>query len=314
MRIETKAEERCAGRIEEIALPTPYRPGPTTPEFHRSIWVSDQARTVWEHRVVRIQKSWSETEWLSVALGVRRCALQYVRLEELADYAQRLSKRGLKAGPVLIQQGDGFAGQATGATGGPENLFVRVAVGRQKDLRDFRDAWCRRDDEAMGALLGFPCCCRDFFRLAFVRDRWRDLTLAMAWNTVRPKGETTSIEIVVPAELNLFWRSMGVRAVPHLPCRFDCQPSLEFSRAFAEVGRAAGYESEFKWMLEMLSWPAQWSALHGIAEIKTPVMKIVTTTDATRKKYAIRRLGTTYPEEGAHGLTFPYQLLRVGFH
>ena len=29
------------------------------------------------------------------------------------------------------------------------------------------------------------------------------------------------------------------------------------------------------WLMEMLSWNVQWSALHGIAEIKTPVFPII---------------------------------------
>ncbi len=59
-------------------------------------------------------------------------------------------------------------------------------------------------------------------------------------------------------------------------------------------------------MREILSWPAEWSALHGIAEIKTPVLKVSTRTDATAKKYVVRRQGEKYPAEGARGLGFPY--------
>jgi hypothetical protein len=64
------------------------------------------------------------------------------------------------------------------------------------------------------------------------------------------------------------------------------------------------------WLLEILSWPVEWSALHGIAEIKTPVLKVCTRTDATPSKYVVRRQGDAYPEEGAKGLTFAYRLPR----
>jgi hypothetical protein len=57
----------------------------------------------------------------------------------------------------------------------------------------------------------------------------------------------------------------------------------------------------------MLRWPVEWSALHGIAEIKTPVVKISTRTDATPQKYTVRYLGDRYPEIGVQGLTFPYK-------
>jgi len=79
---------------------------------------------------------------------------------------------------------------------------------------------------------------------------------------------------------------------------------------FVEVGRAAGYEQEMDWLLEILSWPVEWSALHGIAEVKTPVLKVSTRTDATPGKYVVRRQGDAYPAEGAQGLAFPYRMPR----
>ena len=51
----------------------------------------------------------------------------------------------------------------------------------------------------------------------------------------------------------------------------------------------------------------EWSGLHGIAEIKTPVLKISARTDATAQKYTVRWSGTGYPDEGATGLRFPYR-------
>jgi hypothetical protein len=62
-----------------------------------------------------------------------------------------------------------------------------------------------------------------------------------------------------------------------------------------------------EWLTEILTWPVEWSALHGIAEIKTPVLKVSTNTDATALKYVVQRKGASYPVEGAHGLKFPYQ-------
>jgi hypothetical protein len=100
---------------------------------------------------------------------------------------------------------------------------------------------------------------------------------------------------------------VGARAVPHLPCRFDCPATVEFADRLMAVGRACGYGEEMDWLLEVLSWPVEWSALHGIAEIKTPVLKVSTRTDATTRRYTVRRRGESYPAEGAHGLAFPFQ-------
>jgi hypothetical protein len=62
------------------------------------------------------------------------------------------------------------------------------------------------------------------------------------------------------------------------------------------------------WLPEILSWPIEWSALHRIAEIKTPVLKAFTRTDATPCKDTVRRQGDSYPLEGIRGLNFPHRL------
>jgi hypothetical protein len=60
------------------------------------------------------------------------------------------------------------------------------------------------------------------------------------------------------------------------------------------------------WMLQILDWPVEWSALHGIAEIKTPILKVSTCTDATPCKYTVRYKGRSTPPEAAQGLRFPF--------
>lgn len=100
---------------------------------------------------------------------------------------------------------------------------------------------------------------------------------------------------------------MGIRAVPHLPCSFDCGATAQFGEAFLEVGRKSGLEYEMDWIDQILAWPVEWSALHGIAEIRTPILKISTRTDSTASKYSVLYAGSVYPEEGTAGLLFPYQ-------
>jgi SAM-dependent methyltransferase len=67
-----------------------------------------------------------------------------------------------------------------------------------------------------------------------------------------------------------------------------------------------GYRKEIIWTKEMLSWPIEWSALHGIAQIVTPVFRISTRTDLTARKYTVRYHGSSLPYEGANGMMFPF--------
>jgi 2-polyprenyl-3-methyl-5-hydroxy-6-metoxy-1,4-benzoquinol methylase len=81
--------------------------------------------------------------------------------------------------------------------------------------------------------------------------------------------------------------------------------------AFADLlmafGRERGYGTEMEWLEEILSWPVSWSALHGIAEVKTPVLKASTRTDATAHEFIVRRHGRRVPAEAAAGLSFPFR-------
>jgi hypothetical protein len=80
------------------------------------------------------------------------------------------------------------------------------------------------------------------------------------------------------------------------------------AKKLIDIGRAAEYVDEMDWLPEILSWPIEWSALHRIAEIKTPVLKASARTDATPCRYTVRRQGDNYPLEGIRGLNFPYRL------
>lgn len=133
-----------------------------------------------------------------------------------------------------------------------------------------------------------------------------DTTWPMAANTKGMVNGGATIKVRGPAESNILWRWASVRAVPHLPCSFDCENTVNFAKALEEVGRNTGYGQEMDWMREILEWPAEWSALHGVAEVKTPLLRVSTRTDATSIKFSVRRESDTYPQDGITGLNFPY--------
>lgn len=159
----------------------------------------------------------------------------------------------------------------------------------------------------MGQLLGFPDCCQHFFRETWVEQSLVDTTWPMATSTKNVLREATNVEVDGSAEANILWRWMGIRAVPHLPCSFECEHTVALGKKLVQVGRDTHYNEEMDWLMDILDWPVEWSALHGIAEIKTPILKVSTRTDATSSKYVVRREGQTFPSEGAQGLRFPYK-------
>ena len=271
------------------------------PDFLRLAWVSDPARDVWAVRFQQVMRAWAELEWLSVAAGIRACAL--VRTPKLKpdDFIDKLGPRGLQAMP-LSQQSGGLPADARGPNS------IQVVVGKAgEDLPRCREILDSSDHEEIGALLGYPACCRKAFLERCREDSFWDPT----WPTARETNATSvaafTLELEQGPVANMLLRWVGIRAIPHLPCRFDCEPSIAFGRRFLQLGIESGFQTEMEWLEQMLSWPAEWSALHGIAEVKTPVLKVCTRTEATADKLVLRWKGSSYPAEGAQGLGFPYK-------
>lgn len=278
------------------------------PEFTRTLWVSDRAREVWEPRLTRIRDAWMAIEWLAVAAGVRKCCVTFATPEDFILRGVEWAKLGLNSLPVALHsvQHYSYAGRAAAVEPGKPFVF-RFVLGAPRDVASFHEAFQAGDEKQIAAFLGYPPCCYEFYRRVWVEEGLCDTTWPMAVATKAPAEGGRTIEVEGPPESNILWRWMGVRAVSHLPCSFHCPATVALAERLLDVGRRAGFAAEMDWLLEVLRWPVEWSALHGIAEVKTPILKVSTKTDATGRKYVVRRRGDSYPAEGVQGLHFPYQ-------
>ena len=279
------------------------------PDFTRLSWVNDRARSVWEPRITRIGSAWAEIEWRSVASGIRRCALTSVPSDRLVLRSTEWAASGLSMMPVAMSgTSPGYASTSVAPRVG-EPFEYRVAVGALADVAALKHAIDAGDDGTMGRLLGFPDCCIAFFRRTWVDEGCVDTTWAMAANrgNVDDTGRLIEVDAATPFQANILWRWVGPRAVPHLPCSFSCPATVAFADTLMAFGREGGYAAEMEWLEEILSWPASWSALHGIAEVKTPVVKVSTRTDATAHEFVVRRHGRRLPAEAPAGLGFPFR-------
>ena len=263
------------------------------PSFSRKMWVSDQAREIWMKKFVQFAECWRQIEWLTVANGIRSCALFFISQQELAGLALVLRKLGLK---TVVVSAHIQADQRQ------NSLCFRTVAGRAKDLRAFCKAWKLGDDETMGRLLGYPPCCRSFFHRVFVQEGLTDCIWPMGSSASESPSDAQTIYVNSIPELNPFWIAVGIRLVPHYACRFDCPKAASFAREFIAVGNEAGYGTFMETALEVLQWPVEWSCLHGIVEIRTPILKISQQSDFTRSKLTINLLSRSFPKEGAAGL------------
>lgn len=280
------------------------------PEFVRISWVNEEARAVWEERIRAVAWAWSEIEWRAVSAGARRCAILRIAPPEFLEQAPRWLEAGLTSLPIDLIGDPGPYSSAASPVKAGEPFVMVLVLGSLADVGEFRDAWEAADQEKIGTLLGYPACCREFFRQVWVELGMTDTTWPTAMNSEPEREGERAVVVDGPPQANILWRWMGVRAAPHLPCSFGCEETVAFADRLIEIGRACGFQKEMDWMLEILDWSVQWSALHGIAEIKTPVLKVSARTDATPVDYVVRRPGGSRPQEGARGLDFPYRRVR----
>lgn len=276
------------------------------PPFARHTWASEGAKAVWWPRVRELQRRGARIAIGLVLSGARPCALRVIPAWQLFELYGKLPALGLKVEPLDVR-GPLHSSYFNAPPDAPNSpLHYEVVIGAAEHVAHFKSAWDADDEAELDRLTGYPPCCRAFFRRTFVEDSLSDGVWPMALNSAAREAGPRTLEVAGPPHTNVLWASLGLRAVNHWPCRFGCEATVRLAEEFFEAGRAGGFAEEVGWLTEILSWPAEWSALHGIAEVKTPVLKMLTNTDATAEKYVVRRAGSSYPSEGARGLAFPF--------
>lgn len=263
-------------------------------EFTRHHWANDEAKAVWDSRIQKVCACIAELEWRSILEGIRACALKIVKPDELQSLRSLLASYGLTATPLQkIAEGNLYAvSRSIPREGEPFSYWC--VIGRASDVQCVEHAHSSNDAEALGRYLGYPTCCTAFYRQFRASEGFIDTTWPMAQNTnEKTVISPTQVEVTGVSRCNILLRWLGIRIVFHLPCSFDCSPTMELAAKLINVARAAGYHQEMNWLEEMLSWPVEWSALYGLAEIATPVDTIYTVTDATAEKYRVSYRGAS---------------------
>ena len=279
------------------------------PDFTRLSWVSDEVRSLWLPRLQKIQQMWSELDWMAVEKGAQRCAVLMLSPGDLIRKGGELASKGLNVLPLQVE------GLHPPGPNAPipeprfgDSIFYRVVVGNLDDTVEFKRSLDSGADRRIGDLLGSPACCRDSFREIWVKHGLTDPVWPFATLAAGGGGTSREVTVSIPPQTNPLFRSIGVRLVSHVPCSADCQKTLKIAQAYESIARANGFSEVLDWALEMLSWPVLWTSLHGISEVRSPVFKIMASTDATAHRLSVRKLGTNFPEGGAKGLEFPYQV------
>jgi len=275
-------------------------------DFTRMQW-APSARSVWEPRFKQVSASWQDIEIDLVGAGFKVGALLVVPPERMAEVSRRASTHGLVA-LVLGQQGRGPSNYASSSqayvSGAPFDYRVAVCKAAVSNL--WIVAWQNHDDDAIGVLLGYPECCRRFFKNTWVAKGQIDTTWEQALSTATDP-DADVITVTPDPACNVTLRHLGLRWVSHLPCSFKCEATRAYVAEASQLIRSS-YFDQYRTLSEALQWPVKWTGLHGIAEIVTPVCRIISRTDATYTKRTIIQKGALYPDEGARGNEFPFRV------
>lgn len=127
-------------------------------------------------------------------------------------------------------------------------------------------------------------------------------------NSSFEETDTNLAEMAIQPALNIILRPLSLYLYRYHPCSFQCVATASTYTPLVREYTENPPCEEAKWLAEILQWPIQWSALHGIAEILSPVFKLVLPTRATAYKYSLRFMEGDNPEKAARGIQFPYRL------
>jgi hypothetical protein len=250
-------------------------------------WQDQSSSARWSTAVASIKKQWREIEWRSVCFGLRECGLTTIEESELSPLSIQLARLGFSLVPLERVAPNGYGNELVRARhGDPSNFFCLVA--KASRAANFARLWKQNAHGEVGSLLGYPRCCVDFFQRYW--PQFSDTTWPMACNTVE-QGVDGESSLTIPGgywQTNVLLRWIGVRAVPHLPCSFDCDASAAFASSLLTE---CGNDDVNARLQEMLSWRTEWLSENGIATILTPELTVRTSTDRMAHT-SILRLGT----------------------
>jgi len=276
----------------------------TMPRFRRHAWVNDDAKHLWEPRMNRIASCAVAVDVAIVKEKLQKCGIVSITASELHTFIRTTITGGLAAMPVAA---DDLPYCTLASAHSLSRDFSTVVVGDVAHLAALQDALSAKDVEATGYLLGIPVCCWRLSRRICVAHNIIDPIWPMTAHSTVPSTKDNECTPKWEWRTNPILACFGVGICSHVPCSERCAETLLQAARRVEIWKALGYGSECDWLQQQLEWPAHWSAMHGIAEVKTPIMKCVMNTDATAVKFSVSYEGAQYPLVGGRGATFPFR-------
>ncbi len=271
-------------------------PGFRMPPFVRHAFVGEAQRAVWAPRMAAVRSA-------SGRVGVLAAVRQLVPVSVVSVVpADVLAIHNLAAGYGL---------HALLLPRAPHERRERLAIGGEEAIAAYRQALETAvadaasdlaESGALAELRGIPACCRR----AHEGQRRAGRTDPV-WQAVSGGRPGSLADLECPPMLNPLLRQLGINLLGYVPCSFTCEECWTLAAAWLALGREGGLTQDMDWLVSMLAWPMEWTALHGVAEVKTGILRVAYATHYTSGRVTIRYPGRALPPDAARGLSFAYR-------
>lgn len=187
--------------------------------------------------------------------------------------------------------------------------FETFIVSSDKDILEEVNQILLSDDESeydrVSEIYGIPQCCSNGLTTNSTEGD-TDRVYEAACNTesaVAMDERHQEIEITSPNPLlNVFWRSVGIQFISHIPHSFDCMESQEIAKKNYTTLVNRGYQDLADMALAWLDLEQSWSGYSSLAHVKNPFwVHVYTTDDYWDEKKVIWNGAHSPAPEGEHG-------------
>lgn len=114
---------------------------------------------------------------------------------------------------------------------------------------------------------------------------------------VRVKGHPHSNSVL---------RYLGLRACFHIPCSFNCEPTIEVSEKRMELAREVDADL-VKLLDALMRMPHSWDCYHALAVVRSPIFYSIAASEPSAERYVVEIEGDFIPKESATGAIFPFE-------
>lgn len=256
------------------------------------IWKSREYQNSWMPRIIRAATFYSEMEYETVRLGIRRIMFRNLGKRPSA-IELRAKGDGLVCQTLFYIKGyKSFAHHHTlSSPDAPDSLRHVVIARNAQDADEVRRIFgdgSRIDEKGhqrLGQLLGYPSCCVNFFKKEWVRDKRWDPMFEQAANTadhtIEPsttRNPVTTIAVDGHPWCNILLRYEGIRAVSWLPCSFRCSASVSKAQEWVSAAIWSGDVHRIQMVEDLeriLSIPLTWRCIGGMAFIESKYFLLI---------------------------------------